>query len=199
MNTSDAGPWTPPEAATPSPPPRKRHRIRTTLIVTGSILGGFLVLGGILTAVAGPSPQPATSPAPQASTAAPAAAPAPPPSSAPVLQVTRVHFTVTGTGSPSITYGSDADSRTPPGSFGPLGDGVALPFHASMRFRGDASYYSMDAQLEGGGDIHCKITVSGPDIDTMTVSSGHASGGYNICSVQAAPNDANGSSWQNEG
>jgi hypothetical protein len=59
MNTNDARPWTPPEVTTPSPPPpRKRHRIRTTLIVIGSILGGFLIFGGILTAVAGPSGTP---------------------------------------------------------------------------------------------------------------------------------------------
>lgn len=173
----------------------RRHKILTGLGAAGALVITFGVIG----AVAGsPSPSstpktpaPATSTAPATPTAAAAAAP--------VLKVTRVRFIVTGTGDPSITYGSDADNRDGGGTIGMLGDGNALPWHASMRFRGDAQYYSLDAQLEGGGDIHCKIVVSGPNINTMTVSSGHASGGENICSVQAAPNDASGSSWQNEG
>lgn len=121
------------------------------------------------------------------------------PAAAPVLHVTRVHFVVTGTGDPSITYGSDADNRDAGGTAGFMGDGNALPWHASMRFRGDAQYYSMDAQLEGSGNIHCKIVVTGPGVQPMTVASGHASGGYSICSAQAAPSDSRGSSWQNEG
>ena len=120
------------------------------------------------------------------------------PAATPELHVTRVHFIVTGTGVPSITYGSDADNRNASGTIGLLGDGNQLPWRASMRFRSDAQYYSMDAQLENGGDIHCKIVVTGPGVQPMTVSSGHASGNYSICSVQAAPNDSRGSSWQNE-
>jgi hypothetical protein len=79
MNTNDARPWTPPEVTTPSPPPpRKRHRIRTTLIVIGSILGGFLIFGGILTAVAGPSGTPvSTAPSVASNPSNPSPPPAP--------------------------------------------------------------------------------------------------------------------------
>lgn len=187
---------------TTDPAPRKswprRHKILTGL--------GVLVIVGIVAGVAGGSggsPPPGHS-AVAAATTAPAAVPSTPaytPAAAPVLHATRVHFYVWGTGVPSITYGSDSDNRDGGGTAGELGDGNVLPWHASMRFRGDAQFYSMDAQLEGsgGGDLHCKIVVTGPGIDPLIVSSGHASGGYNICSAQAAPNDANGSSWQNEG
>ena len=71
-----------------------------------------------------------------------------------------------------------------------------------MAFRSSASYYSIDAQLEGGGDITCKIVVTaGPGYKPLTVSSGHASGQDNICSAQAAPagTDSNGlPEWQSE-
>ncbi|WP_164836360.1 hypothetical protein [Actinacidiphila soli] len=37
---------------------------------------------------------------------------------------------------------------------------------------------AITAQLQGGGDIHCSVTIDGQ------TKSGHASGGYNICSAQ---------------
>jgi hypothetical protein len=172
----------------------RRHKIITSL----GVLAGVFALAGVAAGVSGggSTPQPGQHQAQPAATAStPTAAPA---AATPELHVTRVHFIVTGTGNPSITYGSDSDNRDGGGTLGILGDGNQLPWKASMRFRGDAQYYSMDAQLEGGGDIHCKIVVTGPGIKALTVSSGHASGGSNICSVQAAPNDPRGSSWQNE-
>lgn len=71
---------------------------------------------------------------------------------------TKVVFKVTGTGTPSITYGSDSDSVNAPGGLGILGDGVALPFHASMPFHSSAMYYSVTAQLETAGSIHATVT-----------------------------------------
>jgi len=113
--------------------------------------------------------------------------------------VVRVHFIVTGTGLPSITYGSDSDNRSPSGGLGVLGDGNQLPWRASMKFDPSAQYYSLNAQLEGDGSISCKIVVTaGASYTKITVSHGHASGGYNICSAQAAPTDTTGLNWQNE-
>jgi hypothetical protein len=190
----------------PAPTARKswprRHKILTTLAGI-AVLGTALGIVGGTTGGGQPSGQralPVLTPNPTGSQPNPdVSTPAYTPAAAPVLHVTRVHFIVTGTGDPSITYGSDADNRDGGGTAGFMGDGNALPWRASMRFRGDAQYYSMDAQLEGSGNIHCKIVVTGPGVQTLTVSSGHASGGYSICSVQAAPSDSRGSSWQNEG
>jgi hypothetical protein len=123
--------------------------------------------------------------------------PAPP---APTVNpATKVTFIVTGWGNPSVTYGTDSDNRDGGGTLGQMGDGNGLPWKRTMTFSGDAQYYSIDAQLEGGGDISCKIVVTGPGDDPLIVSHGHASGGYNICSAQAAPSDSTGTSWQDEG
>ncbi|MET7388108.1 hypothetical protein ACFYPT_30110 [Streptomyces sp. NPDC005529] len=69
-----------------------------------------------------------------------------------------------------ITYGSDTDSRK--------GTWKNGKFEATLPFNGDALYYSLTAQLQGSGDIHCSVTVSD------NTKKGHASGGYNICNAQ---------------
>ncbi|HEX3515361.1 MAG TPA: hypothetical protein VHT26_15315 [Trebonia sp.] len=61
-----------------------------------------------------------------------------------------------------------------------------------------ADYYAIDSQLQGSGSITCKIVVTGPGDNPLTVSHGAASGGYNICDAQAAPTDSTGLSWTNE-
>ncbi len=76
--------------------------------------------------------------------------------------------------------------------------GRPVPWHGSVPFDGSAHYYDVSAQLQGSGDITCKIVVSGPGLNPLTVSSGHASGGFSICSAQAAPTGPTGISWQNE-
>lgn len=68
-----------------------------------------------------------------------------------------------------ITYGSDADNRQ-----GHWKNG----FTTTLPFKKDAMYYQVNAQLQGSGDIHCSVTVDGK------TKTGHASGGYNICSAQ---------------
>jgi hypothetical protein len=68
----------------------------------------------------------------------------------------------------------------------------------SVPFDGTADYYAIDAQLQGGGSITCKIVVTGPGDAPLTVSHGAASGDYNICSAQAAPEDSTGLTWTNE-
>lgn len=167
--------------------------MRKTITAAGVLLG-IALIAGCATSTHQPSAQHVATQQP-AAPAAPVAAP-----STPALQVTRVHFYVTGTGEPSISYGSDSDSREP-GHLGELSDGNALPWHSSMPFDGSAEYYTMSAQLEGPGNIHCKIVVTGPDIAPLTVASGHAqsdSGGA-ICDAQAAPSDTSGTNWTPEG
>jgi len=67
-----------------------------------------------------------------------------------------------------ITYGSDTDNRSAKG----------LPVTKELKFNEDAAFYSVDAQLLGGGDINCSVTVEGK------TKKAHASGSYNICSAQ---------------
>jgi hypothetical protein len=67
-----------------------------------------------------------------------------------------------------ITYGSDSDNL----------QGRGLPMTKTLTLKDDAMYYVVTAQLSGGGDIHCSVTVDGK------TKTGHAAGGYNICSAQ---------------
>jgi hypothetical protein len=101
---------------------------------------------------------------------------------------TRVRFIVTGSAPDGvdITYGSDSDNRSPRGGLGIDGSGTAVPWRGSVPFDGSAEYYSISAQLNGSGDIRCKIVVTGPGDAPLTVSHGHSSGSYNICRAQAA-------------
>lgn len=67
-----------------------------------------------------------------------------------------------------ITYGSDGTNL----------EGKRLPMEKTLPVNDDALYYQVTAQLMGGGDIHCSITIDG------RTKSGQAKGGYNICSAQ---------------
>ena len=141
----------------------------------------------------------AVAPAGSAAPASPAAAAAPSPAVSVQAPVT-VKFIISGYApgdgygdGPDISYGSDSDTR----EARPAGvDGMVT---YSVPFSPDARYYSVTAQLAGSGHLSCKIVVIGPyPGQPRTVSSGKASGGYPICSAQAAPADPSGLSWQNE-
>ena len=185
-------------AGMPPTPPRKRHHwIRWTFAGFGALILLIIVIG-----VASGSSKSTPAAVPQQATFAPATPAAVPVAATPTPSVsspTKVTFVVTGTGDPSVTYGTDSDNRDGGGTLGELGDGNALPWSRSLPFNGNAQYYYMDAQLEGAGNISCKIVVTGPGDQPLTVASGHASGGENICSAQAAPSDSTGTSWQSEG
>lgn len=87
---------------------------------------------------------------------------------------THATFTVKGSSAKGvdITYGSDSDNRQ--------GKGDSLPWHANLPVddSGDTMFYQVTAQLSGGGDITCTVKIGDQ------VKTGHASGGYNICSAQ---------------
>ncbi|MFF7329617.1 hypothetical protein [Streptomyces sp. NPDC008150] len=67
-----------------------------------------------------------------------------------------------------ITYGSDGTNL----------QGSGLPMEKTLSVKDDAMYYQVTAQLQGGGTVHCSVTIDGK------TKSGQASGGYNICSAQ---------------
>ncbi|MFE2068145.1 hypothetical protein ACFXDH_38200 [Streptomyces sp. NPDC059467] len=79
-----------------------------------------------------------------------------------------------------ITYGSDSDTRK-----GAFENGR---FEATLPLEKGAMYYTLNAQLQGSGDINCSVTVDGQ------TKSGHASGGYNICDAQLSGDFTGG--WQ---
>ncbi|MEU1315724.1 hypothetical protein [Streptomyces tibetensis] len=67
-----------------------------------------------------------------------------------------------------ITYGNDGTNL----------QGKGLPLKKTLTVKDDALYYQVTAQLMGGGDIQCSITIDG------RTKTGRAQGGYNICSAQ---------------
>ena len=124
----------------------------------------------------------------------------PQPTTPTVAPITEVKFVVTGWASSSygsgldINYGSDSDSR----EYQFTGD-FSGTWSRTLPFDPNANYYSINAQLSGGGDITVKIIAIGPSPDIpLTVSHGHAAGGYSIASAQAAPQNTDGTSWSDE-
>ncbi|MDX3451398.1 MmpS family transport accessory protein [Streptomyces sp. ME02-8801-2C] len=67
-----------------------------------------------------------------------------------------------------ITYGSDGTNL----------DGSRLPMTKTLTVDEDALYYQVSAQLTGGGDVQCSVTIDGK------TKTGRAKGSYNICSAQ---------------
>lgn len=175
------------------------------------VLFGITVLSGLLLVACSISPQPQSPRSGQNSTvggsgsatsspsaaASPSAVPAT--STAPAVTrtrtVTRVLFVVTGTAAQGadITYGSDSDNRSPHGGLGPLGSGTAIPWHGSIHYHKSALYYYVSAQLQGSGNITCKVRVQVTAYYSdgthrtraKTTATGHASGEYNICDAQS--------------
>jgi hypothetical protein len=87
-------------------------------------------------------------------------------------------FSVTGRApnGVDITYGRDGTNL----------QGSPPPFQATMKVEEDALYYVVNAQLQGGGNIRCKVQIGD------AVKSGRARGGYNICSAQLNNNPISG-------
>jgi hypothetical protein len=92
---------------------------------------------------------------------------------------------------PSVTYivtGSYANV-----TYGPAGSDFngTVPMHVT-RPLGNPSYYAINAQLQGGGTVSCKIEVNG-----KVISSATASGGYNIADCEISQDPFSGG-WQND-
>ena len=117
-------------------------------------------------------------------------------------QTDKVVFKVWGSGYPSIQYGTDSDSNSPKGGYGPLGDGNALPWSESMTYDPNALYYAVSAQLEGYGDISDSVTEvittycsdGSHKKESFPLAHGHASGGYNIAQAEYAGGDTGNAS-----
>jgi hypothetical protein len=76
-------------------------------------------------------------------------------------------------------------------TYGPSGSNFqgSVPLSVTRTLH-DPSYYAIDAQLQGGGNVRCKLKVDG-----LTIASGSASGGFNIASCEISQNPVTGS-WE---
>jgi hypothetical protein len=83
-----------------------------------------------------------------------------------------ITYTVTGTAGTQVTYGPAGTELT-----------GAVPMKITGKL-GDPAYYSVTAQLQGGGEVACSIAVDG-----KVISRGTATGGYNIamCEIITDP------------
>jgi hypothetical protein len=112
-------------------------------------------------------------------------------------QTDTVVFKVWGSGYPSVQYGSDSNNNDVPGGYGPLGNGVALPWSASLPYDPSALYYAVSAQLQGYGDISDSVTEvittycsdGSHKTESFPLASGHASGGYAIAQAEYTGGD----------
>jgi hypothetical protein len=178
-------------------------------LITAAVFAAALALTATACSSAGakPTPNPAASASASRASAAAAQSSAAAAQSAIASQIasqaaaasptpqtpTKVEFIVSGSAPDGIdiTYGPSGSNFAGPSTL----HGKAV---MSVKFDPDASYYSLNAQLQGAGSIKCKIVVTGPGDAPLTVSHGAAAGGYNICSAQAAPADSTGLNWENE-
>lgn len=171
--------WGPPpqQPGWGAPPPKKRRAGKMVGLGCLGIVGLFVIIGIAAAATSSGSKNDSSgSTASSSHSAGKGAAPAKASSSDSGSGTHTVTFKVWGTapagalGGLDIQYGSDSDTRK-----GTFKNGV---FTGSVPFKKDAMYFQVNAQLQGSGDIQCSVTV-----DAHT-KSGHASGGYNICSAQ---------------
>jgi lambda repressor-like predicted transcriptional regulator len=91
----------------------------------------------------------------------------------------------------TITYvvtGSPADV-----TYGPAGSNLSgsVPMSVTTPL-GSPAYYSIDAQLNGDGEVQCEIQVNG-----QVISSGTATGSYNIASCEISQDPITGQ-WQSD-
>lgn len=160
-------PYQPPRYA-PHPPPKKSRAGLFAGLGCGG-LGALVILIVVITA-GGSSSSPS----------APAAGTQQTQSAAPAATKAAAAQTVT-----YEVAGSTADV-----TYGPAGTSLSgsVPLHVTKPL-GTPLYYSISAQLQGGGDVSCKILVDG-----KVISSSEASGGYNIAQCEISPGFTGG--WQ---
>jgi hypothetical protein len=100
------------------------------------------------------------------------------PSEIPVRQT--VTYVVTGTSGAQVTYGPAGSNLT-----------GSVPMHITSRL-GTPAYYAINAQLQGSGQLSCKILV-----DRVVISSGTAGGGYQIADCEISQDPFTGQ-WQDD-
>lgn len=164
-----------PQRYYPQPPHRPRKSRKG---LAGLGCGGLAVLVILIAVIAGSHSSSSAPPAVQQQPAAPAQpavnvkAPAKPPAAQ------TVTYVVTGSAA-NVTYGPTGTSLS-----GTVPMAVTKPL-------GTPLYYSITAQLQGGGSVSCKI-----EVDGKVISSSTATGGYNLAMCEISPDPLSGQ-WSN--
>lgn len=167
MSTPSWGsPTPPPPPYGPPAPPRKSPAKGCLGIGCGGLLAA-VVLVAVIVAVTGGKTANTTA----TSNAPAAAAPATTSPAAPSAKPTKA-------APQTVTYvltGSDADVQ-----YGPAGSSAQgkVPMTVTSTL-GSPAYYSISAQLNGSGNVTCKI-----EVDGRIISQASASGGYNIADCE---------------
>lgn len=173
-------PW-PPQQPSPRRSWPARHKVLTGLGAVAIII----IIASIAAAAGKPSKPTAAPNPPAANIAAPVTQAANPDPVTPVAhsaaKAKRQPQTVT-----YVVTGSDADV-----TYGPAGSDLSgsVPMHLT-RPLGSPLYYSVTAQLQGGGSVSCKL-----EIDGRLISQSTASGGYNIADCEIDQNPFTGG-WE---
>jgi hypothetical protein len=145
-------------------------------------IGGVVVLiiiGSVMNGGQKQTPAAAAAATPPATTApaTAAATPASPRNTASAAPET-VTYVVKGTPGADVTYGAAGSTYT-----------GTVPMRITRRAR-DVAYYSIQAQLQGSGSVTVEIEING-----RVISSGHASGGYDIAMAEISKDPLTGD-WQ---
>jgi hypothetical protein len=205
MSFESDRPWRqqPPAGPDGTPPPGPPKPNRRGLKIAGGVVG-FLIVIGIISSATGGGGKSGSASSPEAPPATfdvttPDVAPTTDdpltedPGSTDDVGPTDDTFDdpTTPAAPETVTYivsGSSADV-----TYGPAGS--SLSGHSPMKVTkklGDPAYYSISAQLHGGGHVSCKL-----EIDGEVISQAEAKGGYNIAMCEAVQfggewEDANG-------
>jgi hypothetical protein len=121
-------------------------------------------------------------------------------------QTDVIVFAVQGSGYPTIQYGTDSSDHQATGGYGPLGDGNALPYSATIPADPNALYYYVSAQLQGSGSITDSVTEvietwcsdGANKTESFPLASGSASGGYAIADAEYTGGGNTGNAAQAE-
>lgn len=157
----------------PPRPPKRGHTARNVILIICAAVLVVIVAAAIGSASGKKTPAAATTP----TASAPASAPASHPASAAAAVPSTVTYEVTGSAA-DVTYGAQ---------------GSSLTGHVPMKVTGKLEHaddYSIDAQLDGGGAVHCRILVDG-----KLVSAATATGSYNIASCEIVQDPLSGK-WE---
>lgn len=159
----------------PGPPPRRRRKHRGLRAFAFSCLGLLVVVIAVVASNHGSG----QAPAPAAPTSAPAPAAAAAASSPAPAGAAVITYVVTGTPGADVTYGPAGSDLT-----------GSVPMRVRQKL-GDAAYYAIQAQLQGSGSVTVQILING-----RVISSGHATGGYNIANAEIVQDPLTGK-WEN--
>jgi hypothetical protein len=164
----------------PQPPQRTRQSRKGLAFLGCGGLGALVVLIAILAAPSSPSSSsPPAAAQQQQSAAAPAQPAAKAAAKAPAAQT--VTYAVTGSAA-DVTYGPAGSSLS-----------GTVPMRVTKDIPSSAPiYYSITAQLQGGGSVSCQILVNG-----TVISSSTATGGYNIAQCEIGQDPLSGQ-WQDD-